>query len=103
MAAVLTNETLKDEIAVSVAQVLASANRKAKELGVDLKESLITVTQHLANGVWGWRVHAPAAPRPSGPHGGCPWSAQRQYAHLRCAIPRIAGVGLECCEGCSFP
>ena len=57
MAAVLTNETLKDEIAVSVAQVLASANRKAKELGVDLKESLITVSQHLANGVWGWRVH----------------------------------------------
>jgi len=57
MAAVLTNETLKDEIAVSVAKVLASANRKAKELGVDLKESLITVSQHLANGVWGWRVH----------------------------------------------
>ena len=57
MAAVLTNETLNDEIAVSVAQVLASANRKAKELGIDLKESLITVSQHLANGVWGWRVH----------------------------------------------
>ncbi len=57
MAAVLTNETLKDEIAVSVAQVLASANRKAKELGVDLKESLITVSQHMADGVWGWRVH----------------------------------------------
>ena len=57
MATVLTNETLKDEIAISVAQVLASANRKAKELGVDLKESLITVTQHLANGVWLWRVH----------------------------------------------
>ncbi|MGQ0542938.1 MAG: hypothetical protein ACT4O9_13950 [Blastocatellia bacterium] len=57
MAAVLTNETLNDEIAVSVAQVLASSNRKARELGVDLKESLITVSQHLANGVWGWRVH----------------------------------------------
>lgn len=53
MATVLTNETLQDEIAVSVAQVLASANRKAKELGVDLKTSLITVSQHLANGVWG--------------------------------------------------
>lgn len=57
MATVLTNETLQDEIAVSVAQVLASANRKAKELGVDLKESLITVSQHLTNGVWLWRVH----------------------------------------------
>ena len=57
MAAVLTNETLQDEIAVSVAQVLASANRKATELGVYLKQSLITVTQHLTNGIWGWRVH----------------------------------------------
>lgn len=57
MATVLSNETLQDEIAVSVAQVLASANRKAKELGVDAKESLITVSQYLAEGVWLWRVH----------------------------------------------
>ena len=35
---------------------MASANRKAKELGVDVKESLITVSQHLAKGVWLWRV-----------------------------------------------
>ena len=32
----------KTRIAVSVAQILASANRKAKELGIDVKESLIT-------------------------------------------------------------
>jgi hypothetical protein len=57
MPVVLSNETLQDEIAVSVAQVLASANRKAKELGVDVQTSLITVSQHLANGVWLWRVH----------------------------------------------
>ena len=57
MATVLSNETLQDEIAVSVAQVLASANRQAKELGVDVKTSLITVSQHLAKGVWLWRVH----------------------------------------------
>lgn len=57
MATVLSNETLQDEIAVSVARVLASANRKAKELGVDVKESLITVSQYLAEGVWLWRVH----------------------------------------------
>ncbi len=57
MATVLSNETLQDEIAVSVAQVLASANRKAKELGVDVKTSLITVSQHPAKGVWLWRVH----------------------------------------------
>ncbi|MCU0238168.1 MAG: hypothetical protein MUC29_01905 [Pyrinomonadaceae bacterium] len=57
MAAVLNKETLQDEIAVSVAKVLASANRKANELGVDVKASLITVSQHLAQGVWLWRVH----------------------------------------------
>ena len=43
-----------------MAQVLASANRKAKELSVDVKESLITVSQHLAKGVWLWRVHCGA-------------------------------------------
>ena len=57
MATVLSKETLQDDIAVSVAQVLASANRKAKELGVEAKESLITVSQHLSKGVWLWRVH----------------------------------------------
>lgn len=57
MAAVLSDETLQDEIAVSVAEVLASANRKAKDLGIDVKASLITVSQHLAKGVWLWRVH----------------------------------------------
>ncbi len=41
---IVNNETLQDEIAVSVAQVLASANRKAKELGVDARTSLITVS-----------------------------------------------------------
>ncbi len=48
---------LQEEIAVSMAQVLTSENRKAKELGIDVKESLITVSQHLAKGVWLWRVH----------------------------------------------
>ena len=53
----MDNETLKDEIVVSVAQALASANRKAKELSVDVKTSLISVLQHLTNSVWLWRVH----------------------------------------------
>lgn len=57
MPIVLSKETLQDEIAVSVAEVLAAANRKAKELGVNVKESLITVSQHLAKDVWLWRVH----------------------------------------------
>ena len=57
MATVLSDETLQDEIAVSVARILASANRRANELGVDVKCSLITVSQHLVKGVWLWRVH----------------------------------------------
>jgi len=57
MATVLSKETLQDEMAVSVARILASANRKAKELGFDVNESLITVSQLLAKGVWLWRVH----------------------------------------------
>jgi hypothetical protein len=57
MATVLSNETLQDEIALSVAQVLASANRRARELGVDLKESLITLSQYSSHGDLMWRVH----------------------------------------------
>lgn len=57
MAAVLTNEVLQDELAVSVAQILASANKKALELGYDAKKSLISISQHLSNGIWLWRVH----------------------------------------------
>jgi hypothetical protein len=38
----VNNEILQDEIAVSVAEVLASANRKAKELVIDAQTSLIT-------------------------------------------------------------
>jgi len=39
---IVNDKTLQDEIAVSVARVLASGNRKAKELGVDVGASLIT-------------------------------------------------------------
>ncbi len=53
----IENNFSQDAHCGSVAQVLASANRQAKELGVDVKESLITVSQHLANGVWLRRVH----------------------------------------------
>ena len=57
MSKVLIYEVLNDEIAVSVAQVLASANKKATDLGIDVKNSLITISQHLTENVWHWRVH----------------------------------------------
>lgn len=57
MSAVLSSEVLNDEIAVSVAEVLAAANREARSLGFELSEKLITVIQSdSAKGVF-WRIH----------------------------------------------
>ena len=57
MAATLTAEVYKDEIAVSLANVLATANSRASVLGVDATESLLTITQRLVNGVLIWRIN----------------------------------------------
>jgi hypothetical protein len=57
MATVLTPEVLKDDIAVSVARVLAAANKRAREAGIDLDQSLITVVQNALNGKTLWRVN----------------------------------------------
>lgn len=52
----LTAEVLQDDIAVSLARVLAAANKRARELGVDVLQSLITITQ-LAEGDLRWRIN----------------------------------------------
>jgi len=57
MAATLSPEVLQDDIAVSLARVLAAANKRARELGVDVLQSLITITQHARNGGLLWRVN----------------------------------------------
>lgn len=56
MSATLTVEALQDDIAVSVARVLATANMWARELGVDMLQSLITIAQ-LADGGLRWRIN----------------------------------------------
>lgn len=56
MSATLAVEALQDDIAVSVARVLATANKRARELGVDMLQSLITITQ-LAEGGLRWRIN----------------------------------------------
>ncbi len=53
----LAAEVLQDEIAVSLARVMASANKRARDLGVDLVQSLITITQQSLNGGFLWRVN----------------------------------------------
>ena len=57
MAATLTAEVLRDHVAVSLARTMATANKRARELGVDVIQSLITITQHISNGTSLWRVN----------------------------------------------
>ncbi len=54
--ATLSTEVLQDDIAVSLARVMAAANKRARESGVDIIQSLITITQHFDNGLL-WRIN----------------------------------------------
>lgn len=57
MATMLTNDVLQDDIAVSLARVVAAANKRAGELGIDVMQSVITISQHPENGDLLWRVN----------------------------------------------
>ncbi|MEK6323513.1 MAG: hypothetical protein AABN33_17885 [Acidobacteriota bacterium] len=54
--ATLSADVLEDDMAVSLARVLAAANRRARELNIDVPQSLISVTQVIDNGP-GWRIN----------------------------------------------
>lgn len=54
--AVLSNDVLQDDMAVALARVMATANKRARELGVDIMQSLITITQHFDGGML-WRIN----------------------------------------------
>ena len=56
MSAVLTAEVLQDELAVSLARIIAAANKSAREARVNVAESLVTITQ-ISNGDLYWRVN----------------------------------------------
>ncbi len=56
MSAVLTAEVLQDELAVSLARIIAAANKRAREAGVNITESLVTITQ-VSNGDSYWRIN----------------------------------------------
>ena len=56
MSATLTQEVLQDEIAVSLAQVIAAANKRAHVAGVDAKHSIISITQ-LIGKEFVWRIN----------------------------------------------
>ena len=57
MAATLAPEVLGDEIAISIARVMASANRRALELGVNAEQSIITISQGSSGTDNIWRIN----------------------------------------------
>lgn len=50
-------EITQDDVAVSVARAITVANRRARELGIDVRQSLITINQHFSNGNSFWRIN----------------------------------------------
>ena len=56
MSTALPAEVLQDDVAVSLARALAAANKRARESGVDVGQSLIMVTQHPSDGKLLWRI-----------------------------------------------
>ncbi len=57
MAAVLAPDVLQDDIAVSLARSIAAANKRARESGVDVLQSIITITQRAFDGDTLWRIN----------------------------------------------
>jgi len=54
--ATLSSDVLQDDMAVALARVMATANKRARELGVDILQSLVTITQHFDDGML-WRIN----------------------------------------------
>ena len=52
----LSADVLQDVVAVSLARVVAAANRRARELNIDVPQSLITITQVVGDGLR-WRIN----------------------------------------------
>jgi len=57
MAAMLTAEVYQDDVAVTIANVMATANKRASEMGIDVAESLLTITQRLQEDIIYWRIN----------------------------------------------
>ena len=53
----LSDEVLADALAVSLARMMAAANKRARELGVDASQCSITIVQGSHAGETNWRVN----------------------------------------------
>ena len=56
MAPTLLADVLQDYIAISLTRAMAAANKRARELGVDVLQALITITQRSLNSGLVWRI-----------------------------------------------
>lgn len=56
MSVPLTNDVLQDEIAITLARALAVANKQAKESGIDVQQSIITISQNFSDG-FSWQIN----------------------------------------------
>lgn len=52
MSVALSSDVLQDDVAVTIARVIASANKRARELNVDVMQSIISLTQHPQDVGW---------------------------------------------------
>jgi hypothetical protein len=57
MSVALSSDVLQDDVAVTAARAIAAANKRARELNVDVMQSIISHTQHDRDGSWVWRVN----------------------------------------------
>lgn len=57
MTATLAAEVYQDDVAVMTANVLARANKRASEMGIDVAESLLTITQRIQDDSLYWRIN----------------------------------------------
>ena len=57
MAVTLTADVLEDELAMSLARILATANKQAHQADISAAESFITISQRSSNGEAIWRVN----------------------------------------------
>jgi hypothetical protein len=53
----LPPDVLQDDIAVSLARAIAASNKRAHELGVDVSQSLISISQQAAKGGSVWQIN----------------------------------------------
>jgi hypothetical protein len=53
----LSDDVLNDEMAVALARIIAAANRRAGEMGVDANQSMITIARRFSGTETVWRVN----------------------------------------------